>query len=249
MDFDFGASTVVEKIDLVPEQFRSLYVEKEGKHVLKSDDPSVKGAVEAILALNKALKAERVPRMDFTLLKDFGSTPEEIRAKFDELQEQLRTNAKIDPKKIKEEMAGQFKKDLDTKEARIAALRASLDTHLIDSALKSAIIAEKGDVELLLPFARALMRPMEVDGRYEVTVVDEKGNARFSGVTGQAMTSAELIKEMKQNPKYWKLFDSITPSGAGTRPGASSGKGTRSERDLSPVEKISAGLRARANAR
>jgi hypothetical protein len=255
MDFDFGDAAVVETLDKVPEQFRPLYAETpEKKFAIKSADPAIKGAVEAIVGLNRALKAERAtkkPTVDLSPLKDYGATPEEIKAKLDEMAAQVTANAKIDVKKIKDEMATQFKGEIDKREARVLALKSILDGHLIDSALKGAIASEKGDVDLLLPFARGFMKPLEVDGKYTAMVVDEAGNARYSGITGLPLSPSELVKEMKANPKFGKLFEPDAKSGGGAKPGAASRtqQAPNSTANLSAMDKIRMGLDAMQTAR
>lgn len=254
MVFDFG--TAVENIEAVPEQFRSLYETSTttNKVSLKANDPVVKGAVEAILGLNGALKKERDAKkatVDLSVLKDYGSTPDEIKTKIDELNEKISANAKINVKQIKDDIAGQFKGEIDKRELRIKSLKSTLDTHLIDSSLKSAIAAEGGDVELLLPFARSFMLPTESEAGYSVTVVDDKGNARYSGITAAPMTPLELVKEMKATAKFAKLFPSQSGSGSGARPGASAGAGSRAgeqQKEMTAMERISLGLAKRERA-
>lgn len=251
MEFTF--SPVVEKLDGVPEQFRPLYAEKEGKFALKIEDATVKGAVEAILGLNKALHSERKTKVDLTPLKEYGGSVEEIAAGVRTKLEELAGAAggaekmKAQIEKIKADLASGHAKESAAKDARVAALTNQLHTYLIESAAKSAVAAEKGDIELLMPFVRSRVRATEENGVIAVKVVDDAGDPRYSGVTGQPMSIAELVKEMKANTKYGKLFESEAPKGGGPRPGASASKTIPAGegRELTSVEKIQRGFAAR----
>lgn len=250
MEFTF--SPLVEKLDLVPEQFRPLYGEKEGKFALKSEDPAVKGAVEAILGLNKALGAERKTKVDLTPLKEFGGSVEEIvagvRTKLEELGAAAGGAEKMKGQieKIKADLSAGHAKETQSKDARISALSGQLHSLLVDSAAKSAIAAEKGDIDLLMPFVRQRVKAVEENGVIAVQVVDEAGDQRYSGVTGTSMSILELVKELKANAKYGKLFESESPRGGGPKPGAAAGKPMRpSDEPLTSIEKIQRGFAKR----
>lgn len=256
MDFDFGQNAEVSDISTVPEQFRPLYVEKDGGGHKLSDDASVKGAVEAVLGLNRALKASRAEakdakgrNVDLSGLSDFGTTVDEITngisAKIEELKGQITSDgkAKINIEKIKEDLAKQHSTDLTGKDTRIDALQGQLYEMLVQSEAKSAISTEKGDVDLLMPFVGKHVQVLEEDGSYKVFVVDGAGDRRYSGVTGQPMTINELVKEMKGNDKYGRLFDSEAPKGTGAVPGSTGTSQIRPKSEnLSPTQKIARGL-------
>ena len=99
MIFNFGDNQQVSDINTVPEQFRPLYAAVEGQegvHKLKNDDPTVKGAIEAVLGLNTALLAARgdVKKVkegviDLSPLADYGTDVPSIQAKIEELNAQL----------------------------------------------------------------------------------------------------------------------------------------------------------------
>lgn len=260
MDFDFGQNAEVTDISTVPEQFRPLYTEKEGGGHKLSDDASTKGAVEAILGLNRALKASRAEakdakgrNVDLSGLSDYGTTVDEITSgiatKIEELKGQVKSDgkAKINIEKIKEDLAKQHATDLTGKETRIEALTTQLYEMLVQSEAKSAISSEKGDADLLMPFVGKHVQVLEEDGKYQVFVVDSAGDRRYSGVTGQPMTINELVKEMKDNKKYGKLFESVAPKGTGAVPGSTgTHQITVKTEDLSPTQKIARGLANKA---
>ena len=251
MEFSFGPA--FDKVEMIPEQFRTLYEEKDGKHQLKSEDATVKGAVAAIVGLNSALQKERKSKVDLSALKDYGSTVEEIaagfRSKVEDLTAQIAGGDKLKAQveKIRAELAAGHAKDVEALKARSGALTAQLHGLLVTSAAKSAIAGEKGDIELLLPFVEKRLKATEADGAYAVQVIADDGETpRYSGVTGQPMTIAELVKEMKANAKYGKLFESEAPKGAGPKPGVTANKQLpQSKDDMSPTHKIRAGFAKR----
>lgn len=255
MEFNFGENVEVPDLSKVPTQFHGLYAEADGKFKLR-DAPEVKGAVEAILGLNKALVASRAEAkaakgkaVDLSALKDFGSTPDEIKAAIDtklkELTDELTKGdkAKLNLDKIKADLAAAHSNDLKSKDTRITALTSQLYSHLVKSAATSAIAEAKGVPDLLLPFVENQVKVIEEDGKFQVYVVDSQGDRRYSGVTGQPMTIKELVSEMKGNEKYGRLFESEAPSGQGTPPGQQRRTQTGTSRDqMSPLQKIQAGL-------
>src|SRR3989304_1341806 len=109
MDWDF--SKVWDVIDRVPEDFRGLYTEKDGKLVVDSEHAGVKSAVSAIMGLQKALVATRKEngelrgRADLSLLKDYGDNPAAILEAF--------------IGKLKEAGKGKTHEDLDRQLAKI----------------------------------------------------------------------------------------------------------------------------------
>lgn len=255
MEFNFGENTEVTDLTKVPTQFHGLYAEADGKFKLR-DAPEVKGAVEAILGLNKALVASRAEAkaakgkaVDISALKDFGATPEEIKAAVDaklkELTDELAKGdkAKLNLDKIKADLAAAHSNDLKSKDTRIGALTGQLYNLLVENAATSAVAEAKGVPDLLLPFVKQQVKVVEEDGQFQVYVVDGQGDRRYSGITGQPMTIKELVAEMKSNEKYGRLFESEAPQGQGTPPGQQRRAGQiQTGATLTPLQKIQSGL-------
>jgi hypothetical protein len=258
MDFDFGQNTKVKDLVAVPEQFRAFYHQPEGTegYALRSDDPAVKGAVEAIVGLNRSLKAARMEAqglkgksVDLSALAEFGDNPsaiaESVSAKIVELQEAAtgkNSKAKLDLEKIKADLAQAHAADTQKLTARIEALQGQLYKKLVTSEATLEIAAQKGDAELLMPFVEKRVVAKEEDGSYIVYVIDEQKNIRYSGVTGQPMTVKELVGELKANEKYGRLFSSEAPAGADTPPGAPSRPTPPQPESKSSLDLIKTGL-------
>ena len=257
MDFEFADNLTVNNIEKVPEQFRALYVKEGEAFRLKSDDPVAKGSIEAVLGLNKALKASRAEAkakaalaVDLSPLSDFGKTPEEIaqavKARLEELQASGSSKAKIDLEKIKADLAAGYAKQSEATKSQVVALTGQLNNVLVDQAVRSALGDQSVDPDLASRFVKDAVQMVPEDGQFKVFVVDKDGNRRYSGVTGLPMTIVELVKEMKGSDKFAPLFKSDAPKGSGSAPGGAAGKtfSAQSGRTLSATEKIAQGLAA-----
>lgn len=258
MEFDFSANTVVDNIDKVPQDFRGLYVEKEGKFALDSENPGVKSAVAAVVRLNGALKAargdaERNKPVDLAPLSTWGKTPAEIKAaveaKLNELTAQV-----PNVENLRKDMQTTHQAELGKRDAKVQSLTGQLHKVLVDNVLTQELVTSGvDDPELAMPFFRDEVRLIEVTEGDMVTLVPRvfdlrnpnKPEVRFSGVTGQPMTPKELVEEKKGNPKYARFWRSEAPAGGGTPPGPRPPTTTQRPqgREMNSVEKIAAGLK------
>jgi hypothetical protein len=250
MDFEFQP---VESIEKVPEQFRGLYQEDEGQFKVGEN---FKGVTEAVVGLNRSLKAARAEakgktQIDISPLSDYGQTPDEIKKsiteKITELQDQLAKggDAKLNLEKIRKEMVEAHSKDLQKQQVRTDALQNQLYGLLVENNATNAVVDAKGVPELLMPFIKGQVKVIEEDGTFNVYVVDLQGDRRYSGITGQPMTIKELVMEMKANEKYGRLFESEAPTGGGMQPGSGKRTSTVQNEELSSTQKISRGLNNR----
>lgn len=258
MEFDFNANQTVESIDKVPEDFRGLYVEKDGKHVLNSEDSATKSAVSAITKLNTSLKASRAEakanksgRVDLSGLKDYGDAPDSIlvgiNAKIAEIKEAAKTTGseaiERQVEKIKQDLAKAHSGDLEVRDKRIGALTGQLHNIMVQGeAVKALAEANAVDPDLILPFVIQQIKVEEKDGQFVPTVVDEAKDIRYSGVTGAPMSIKELVAEMKANSKFAVLFKSEAPSGGGKTPTNVNKSINKPGGELTSNQKIAAGL-------
>ena len=257
MDFDFSKSTVVESLDTVPEDFRGLYKEKDGKFVLESDHAGVTAAVKAVVGLNRALvaaraeaKAHKSKAIDLTPLAEFGETPEAILTTFTtKLSEAGKGKGAEDVKhqveKIKADLAAGHAKELEKVNLRATALQRQLHGLLVTSAATSALVEAKAiDPDLARPFIERQVKVSEENGEFTVNVVDEAGDPRYSGTTGKPMTIVELVAEMKGKEKYAPLFKSEAHSGGGaSQSGQQQRRTTGTQQEKSSLDKITSGLK------
>jgi hypothetical protein len=264
MDFDFQDFLSVPSDQFkakVPADFQGLYAEKDGKWVLRTDDPTVGSAVTAITGLNKSNRAMRAERdalkaasPDLSKLRDYGTDPESILKGFETKLEEIKathstkTGQELERQvaKIRDDLGAAHRTELEKHVQRINGLTAQLHGLLVTSEATSAL-AEAGavDPELVMPFIHSQVKVAEADGQFTVTVLQKNGDPRYSGVTARPMTIKELVAEMKADERYGQLFKSDAPRGGGAAPPRRAGGAGAPAAPKTSLEKIQAGLEAR----
>lgn len=254
MEFDPAANPKLANLDNVPADLRYCYKQDGDSFVIDSESPAVKSSLSIIkglrVALNNARKDAQANKVDLTPLGDYGATPAEIAQKIKEQKEALESQIKgLDINKIKGDLAKEYTGKVDSATKRAAALQEQLYSVLVVGDASQALAAAGAKVKLAMPFVQKQVKVVEANGNFTVRVVDNEGDVRISGVTGEPMTIKELIDEMKSNEEYGVLFPSEVPAGAGIKPGttgrnvAAEAARNRTDRaSMSPTEKISAGL-------
>jgi F0F1-type ATP synthase membrane subunit b/b' len=260
MEFSFNENQSVDSdqfATVVPADFQGLYVEKDGKHVLDTENPVTGAAVSAVTRLNKSLVASRAEAKalkgktaDLSVLSEFGDTPEAIlegmQGKIDEIKAASKTKGGEELErrvsKIKEDLQTAHNSEKEGLTKRIEALTGQLYEHLVTSAATSALAEAKAiDVDLVLPHLVGQIKVSEEDGKFVVNVVDGAGDPRYSGTTGAPMTVDELVGEMKGNKKYEPLFASEAHTGGGGQPTHRAGVRVP-QGEKTSLQKIAAGV-------
>lgn len=228
MEWDFANNTLVEALEKVPSDFRSFYVEKDGKFALNSENAAIKSAVAVISGQNQALKASRAELkarkeatpQDLSLLSEYGTDPATILAKIKEREETLQGQIKgFNPEKVKEDLAKQYKGDVDKHATRAQKREEQLFRVLGLQAAQQALKELKGNESLLMPVIEKQIKAIEdKDGKVQVVVLDKSGDVRWSGVSGSPMSVPELVQELRSDAQYAVCFASDTPSGGGASP-------------------------------
>jgi len=243
----------VESLDTVPEPFRPLYAQNDGGKF--SVNPEYKSLADTYIGLNRSLKAARAEAkakgtqvVDLSPLSEFGTTPDEIKTtvqtKLEELQAELAKGgqAKLNLDKIKQDLAEAHSKELTKQQTRAQALETQLYSVLVENEATLAVAELKGIPELLMPFIKNQVKVKDEGGRFAAFIVDNQGDQRYSGITGQPMTIKELVAEMKANEKFGRLFESDVQGGGGKPPVQNPGGYKPPAKILSANDKISAGL-------
>lgn len=256
--FDFGSNREVQDLAAVPETFRAFYKEKAegGGFALDTENPVVRGAVEALSGARTALSSARTEvdtlkkgAIDLSPLKDFGSTPDEIAkafgTKITELQGQIKDGADIEKQldSQRTEMTTAHEKEKAGLQAQINALQTQLYTELVDGETLKAVGDTAENPKLVLPFVRELVKPIKTDAGIAIRVLKAgTDEIRMSGTTGLPMTVEELVTEMRGSKDYAGLFKSEAKQGSGHRPGTGGGGSPRGAGDMTANQKIAAGL-------
>lgn len=244
----------------IPENLRSIYQAPEGdggSYTVPENLRPVADAITGLFQANGNIRKEnkelqKKGQVDLSPLKDFGedipTIAEQVQARISELEEAAAKGSenKLNVDKVRQDMKAAHEKELSKAQEREEALRGTVHKYLVTSGASEALAAEGGLVELAMPFVENQIKVMEEDGEFKAVVVDGDGDPRISGGTGQPMTIRELVKEMKQQEKYQPLFKSEAKGGGGAQPGQTGRKPTPAAKDASPMDKIKAGLRARA---
>lgn len=253
--FNLAANAEVDDISIVPEDFRPLYKQSEkGTFIHNADlSPTIK-AISGMQGVNTKLRSDvdkfTKNQIKLDALKDWGDTPEAIaetvKTKMAELEAAAKGSSKIDVEKVRQEIMKTAETKIAEADGKVSKMRGSLEAVLIGREAVAAIAGEKGDTELLMPFVSRQVKVVEENGDYKSVVVDADGNTRLNPATGKEMSVAELVKEMKADKKFSRLFESEAPSGGGAQPKAGNIQlNNQNGQRISPVNKIAAGLAAR----
>lgn len=257
MEFEFLKNPTVDSLDKVPEQFRGLYAQGDSGYALSD---SFKSTASAIDGLNKSLKAARRDadeakrnRPDVSgfaavgqllgLEGDDATSPETFRQAVERVIGESK-DGKVNWDKMKKDLERGFQTQLQGKDGELSNMGKTLQKYLVTTAAVQAVASHKGVPELLLPHVQAKTKVIKEGDEYVVRVVDESGDPR-GNASGGFMTVEDLVKEMKASPTFGRAFESEALSGSGIKPGTTQGKGIQQRKDMSPTEKIAAGLAKR----
>lgn len=261
--FDPTSKPTVEDINTVPADFRPMYKEVDGKHVLQADDPIVKSSISVLNSMKGILVKNRKDiedlkkkNVDLSPLATYGANPTDIAAavqvKLDELTNQIK-GGKVDTDAVKKAVAGEFQGKVDKATARASKLALQLEAKLVTGESSAALAnakAKPGASKALLPLIRQHVKTtIDDEGNFNVTVVDSKGEPRYNGASGAPLSIEEFVGELKADKDFGAMFESDAPNGGGAKPGASQRKAAADasnggqQRDLSAAELIARGLK------
>ena len=217
---------IVEKLEDVPEKYRSLYQEiSEGDNSGKFGvNPEFSGIVDDYMGTNKALTEARKNGkaandesakrrltikafediMDSLGIDEDSRTADGLKSYIDDIAAKAENGKelKINLDKVREEMSKKHSEVIAAKDKDIADRDASLEKYLVSDRATRALAAAKGSVDLLLPHVKGSCKVFRTEtGDYEVRVVDGAGEVRFNGAA-QPMTVEDLVTEMKTNNSF-----------------------------------------------
>ncbi|ODT09445.1 MAG: hypothetical protein ABS35_42970 [Kaistia sp. SCN 65-12] len=225
---------LLASLDGIDDATKALYVEKDGKFIL--DVETVEGfALEDVSGLKTALGKERTARENAERLTAAFKDIDPAKAK--EALAKVEEWGNLDPSKEADKIANskfeaaktqlleKHTGELTSRDERIGHLTKTVEGLLIDAAATSALAEAKGSVELLLPHVRAHTRVKEVDGKFQVEVIDKDGNAKIADSKGTPMDIKGLVAEMRQSEAFGRAFEASGNSGTGKQPGNGGGFG------------------------
>lgn len=243
--FDFQLE--LDAVDEVPEGLRPIYIKSEdGKFRIESALAKKLDVTGLTTALDKERKANKTVKDQLEAWKklNVGVTPEEAATKLQELTERATNgDGKANWDKMKRDLEESHNKTLGLKDQEVHKMVGTVEKYLIDSEATKALADLKGSPALLLPHVRAQVKVVEQNGEYITRVVDKDGDPRGDG-RGGFMTIKDLVSEMKASAEYGRAFESSGSTGGGKPPSSSkSGQDALRNGELSPTQKIAAGLK------
>ena len=227
----------VESLDSVEEQYRGLYAEKDGVYRLNVEGVEFE---EDVKGLRSALERERADRKAAekrlkNVPEDFD--PERWASLTDAQRKAEEEKAKTEGKweDWKKQLQEQHAKEKDTLSQRAQALTQKIEHLLITSVAAQEIAKLDGSSKLLLPHVERMTKVVEDDGDFKVVVVDDNGRERL-GKSGEPMTIAELVGEMRESDDFAAAFRGSGAAGGGASGGRAAGgsgrSGVRTKADL-----------------
>jgi hypothetical protein len=208
-------SPVVDSLETVPESYRDLYEERDGKHILgkpiRIDDVSeIKGA----LANERRLRQE--------LAGKAGQLPDEVKVKLQKAEELERKELERQGqyqeliKSAEQKAATEIQKYQQRADRLSTTLTRTLETNAATSAINSAGGIVKGLLPHVLPELKAVENP-DREGEFTVYVIDPKApdKPRLNLKTGEPLTVDELIAEKREDDVLAKLFSASPATGSG----------------------------------
>lgn len=240
----------------VPEQYRNLYEKNGDKFVVKAD---IKPLVDAYVGTNKrmgelegktkeareeSIKERKLRQAFEDIAEKYGiseKTAEALGTHIDDLIAQAKggKELKVNMEKMRADMEKKMNETLSAKDKELQGMQGALSEHLVDGVAISALSELKGNAPLLLPHVKAKCKVICDEGKYSVRILDAQGDIRGDG-KGGFMTVKDLVNEMKSDQTFSSAFESTARPGGGIPP--QRGGGIPPKNDLSPTQKISAGL-------
>jgi hypothetical protein len=266
--FYFKDNAELDNLDGVPAEYKSFYVQAqnggkwtlvEGMKPLATNIDGLRtNLTQAQSATTRANteSAERRVQLEAYQALNLGTTPEEVKAKVDQMTKDLTDGKKINPETIRQEITAQFQARLDESTKVSTDLEGELNSVLVDDAITRGIVENKGNLALLSPIVKSKVAVIKdpISGKRVAVGVNEKGEA-LPGVDGGFLPVAKVIESLKTNKDFAAAFEGPKQSGGGTPPGGGNRPFVKTpaqqqegggQQQKTPMNKITAGLNARA---
>lgn len=262
--WDFIKNATVDSLDSVPEQFRTLYEEKEGKFTISA---GAKGIVDAYNGQTAALTKSRADlkkandesasrrvtqKAVADKLAELGievADAEDPLASLGAFVTDLQTKGKggnelkVNMEKVKADADRRVAEVTASADAKNTAMQRTLEKHLIGREAATALAKHKGNPDLLLDKIIGRAKVVQEGEEFVVRVVDEAGDFRTNGAGG-FLDIDGLVQDYKRAPTYAVAFASEAKGGNDTN---AQGQQRRHQTqvqsgDKSSVDKIASGL-------
>lgn len=263
MEFTFEENAEVEADvfeTVVPAEHRALYAKgTDGKFRVGDTFKAIAATFDGLTKNLKASRTtnqrvgnearERREALEAWASKTGFATADEVKAKIDELTQQIASKSNIKPEDIRAAIEAEINPKLAAAEKSRDDMFGTLKEHLIDNQLLTAIGEHKGNAKLLLPHLKGRMDVIkdEQSGKYVAVVKKPDGDGYEVGSDGGYLPAAKLVERFKADKDFAGCFEGTQKSGGGTptpQPGTRQPVNT-GQQELRGVGKISAGLQQR----
>lgn len=205
---------VVESLESIPENVRSLYQQDGDKFRLQIDGYEDPAGLKS--ALQKERETAKSASKQAQAWASLGKSPEEIQQLLESQrkseEDKAAKNGEWD--KLKVQMQEQFGSERAKLESALKAKDGAIERYLVDAQATAAISELKGVPALLLPHVKASVKVVDDDGEYVTRVVDANGNPRVNS-KGDFLSIKDLVSEMRQSDVFGRAFEPTGTTGGG----------------------------------
>jgi hypothetical protein len=152
---------------------------------------------------------------------------------WEKLEKQLQDQNKLDIDDVHDsylKKVDSYKQKLEeittSKDTEMKTMLKSLESHLKDKEIISALAEAKGNVPVLMPHISKFVKVIKNSAdEYVSSVIDSEGTQRITD-TGEPMTISEFVTELKNKPEFKGegIFAKETKPGGSGSPGNQSGE-------------------------
>jgi hypothetical protein len=241
MEFEFPADgATIESLTAVPTHFQPWF-EKSGEgYALKADyrphgdqfnglTRNLKTTRTSLTKVNKESADRRGALSAFegiiAALPEDKRTADGLAAHLQDLETRAAAGGKKGEEaarqieNIKTEMAKSHAVEVGKWKSQTESLETEINSYLVDNVAMAEIMALKGVPQLLMPVIKGRVKVQKGDdGKRQVVVLNDKGEARFNG-SGDPLSIADYVKELQADATYGRAFEKSVKDGGGTQPG------------------------------
>ena len=219
-------------LETVPEGMEDHYTKRDDGKFQLAVEPTDGWALEDVSGLKATLSNLKKEKGE--LLEKSKSLVEMLKTREEELADLQKVSdangkdetfeARVDAeaKKVRRHYEKQVK-DLQDRES---FLSGKVDDLVRRNSVLGALSEAGASEVLLLPHVLGRTKLQEVDGAFQVTVINEDGTVARND-TGDPLTVKDFVAQLKQNPAYAPAFQASGASGSGKLPTRSSGEGLK----------------------
>jgi hypothetical protein len=221
--WDFDAE--VDTLDEVPEEFKGLYTEADGKFTLNAKlVVKIGQGTGAKIGLDRERLTVASLKEKLRAFKAIGETPEALQQRITELEEAA--TASPDKQAIEATIARRYEAKITTLtnentelRTQVTTVRGESDADFLNNEIASAIAASDALPNALRPILRERARVERDDqGVRRLVVRDDKGEEVLTP-RGEPVTSLVTYASLlKTNDEYGFAFKAVGTSGGGSNP-------------------------------